>query len=78
MVIASSQLRSATDSSFLGNKLKVDKELASYDADFKAAVDFLISLPNCTGRIGSTGMCLGGHLAFRVRDERPILVLVSV
>lgn len=55
-----------TQGTDLGNDLKVRKELASYDADAKAAVDFLISLPSCTGRIGTTGMCLGGHLAFRV------------
>lgn len=28
-------------------------------------VDYLRSLPTCTGKIGATGMCLGGHLAFR-------------
>lgn len=25
----------------------------------------LLDLPTCTGRVGATGMCLGGHLAFR-------------
>ncbi|KAG8767235.1 hypothetical protein FRC16_007441, partial [Serendipita sp. 398] len=33
--------------------------------DAKDAIDLLMSLPNCTGRIATTGMCLGGHLAFR-------------
>ncbi|KAM0752993.1 dienelactone hydrolase [Meredithblackwellia eburnea MCA 4105] len=48
-----------------GNRYKIEKKLAAYDSDAKASVDFLISHPNCTGRIGATGMCLGGHLAFR-------------
>jgi carboxymethylenebutenolidase len=48
-----------------GNKFKIEKTLESYDADSYATVDYLLSLPTCTGRIGSTGMCLGGHLAVR-------------
>ena len=43
----------------------MDQTLESYDADSYATVDYLLSLPTCTGRIGSTGMCLGGHLAVR-------------
>jgi len=38
-----------------GNEWKVQKTLASYDADAKASVDLLLSLPTCTGRIGVTG-----------------------
>lgn len=30
--------------------------------DATLSVDLLMSLENCTGRIASTGMCLGGHL----------------
>lgn len=45
-----------------GNNYKVQKALTAYDSDAKAAVDFLIASKNCNGRIGSTGMCLGGHL----------------
>ena len=45
-----------------GNSYKVRKALSAYDSDAKASVDFLMSHPNCNGRIGSTGMCLGGHL----------------
>ena len=48
-----------------GNKYKAEKTLESYDADSFATVDHLLSLPTCTGLIGSTGMCLGGHLAVR-------------
>jgi hypothetical protein len=48
--------------------------LESYDADSYKTVDLLLSLPTCTGRIGSTGMCLGGHLAVRaaVRKSLPL------
>jgi carboxymethylenebutenolidase len=48
-----------------GNELKYAKELASYDDDARALVDFLKTHPRGNGRIGSLGICLGGHLAFR-------------
>lgn len=54
-----------TQGTDLGNKFKIEKPLESYDEDNKLAIDHLMSMPTCTGRIGSTGMCLGGHLAFR-------------
>lgn len=28
-------------------------------------MDHLLSLATCNGRVGATGMCLGGHLAYR-------------
>lgn len=49
-----------------GNAYKKEKLLKAYDDDAKATIDLLESLPNCNGRISATGMCLGGHLAFRV------------
>lgn len=48
-----------------GNAYKAQKTLASYDRDARATVDYLLGLPTCTGRVGATGMCLGGHLALR-------------
>lgn len=48
-----------------GNALKTTKELAAYDADARAALDFLRSHPACTGRLGVMGICIGGHLALR-------------
>lgn len=48
-----------------GNAWKVKKTLESYDQDSYKTVDYLLSLPTCTGLIGATGMCLGGHLALR-------------
>ena len=48
-----------------GNELKYTKELASYDEDTDAVVKFLRGNERCTGRVGSYGVCLGGHLAVR-------------
>jgi carboxymethylenebutenolidase len=48
-----------------GNALKTTKKLASYDADARAVLDHLAARPDCTGKLGALGICLGGHLAFR-------------
>ena len=48
-----------------GNALKTTKKLASYDADARAVIQYFLNSENCTGRIGTVGICLGGHLAFR-------------
>lgn len=53
------------DGSARGNSLKTQKEIASYDEDTDAVAKFLLSHGSCTGRIGSFGVCLGGHLALR-------------
>ncbi|MBE7210748.1 MAG: dienelactone hydrolase family protein [Gluconacetobacter diazotrophicus] len=48
-----------------GNALKFGKPVAGFDADARAAVSFLLEHPDCSGRVGAFGVCLGGHLAFR-------------
>jgi carboxymethylenebutenolidase len=48
-----------------GNADKVGKPVAAYDADSRACFDYLKGHPNCTGRMGAMGICIGGHLAFR-------------
>ncbi|KAF2656754.1 alpha/beta-hydrolase [Lophiostoma macrostomum CBS 122681] len=48
-----------------GNEWKVAKKVSAYDEDATLSIDTLLALPTCTGRIGTTGMCLGGHLAYR-------------
>ncbi|KAL6855231.1 hypothetical protein ACO1O0_006370 [Amphichorda felina] len=66
-----------------GNQYKFEKvflpaiTLESYDADSYATVDYLLSLPTCTGLIGATGMCLGGHLALRATLDPRITACVS-
>ena len=44
-----------------GNDYKYKKLLKAYDSDSKAAIDLLCRQANCNGRIGTTGMCLGGE-----------------
>jgi carboxymethylenebutenolidase len=48
-----------------GNDLKFAKEVSAYDGDARAALDWLKANPDCNGRLGVIGICLGGHLAFR-------------
>ncbi|WP_448662126.1 dienelactone hydrolase family protein [Sphingomonas sp. CJ20] len=48
-----------------GNALKVTKPVAAYDADAAAGLTALAAHPACNGRLGTFGVCLGGHLAYR-------------
>lgn len=48
-----------------GNRNKVGKTVAAYDADARAVLDHLISRDDCDGKLFSMGVCIGGHLAFR-------------
>lgn len=56
-----------------GNDYKKRKQLKHYDDDAKCAIDFLVNHPNCNGRVGATGMCLGGALAFRCAYDPRVL-----
>ena len=56
-----------------GNELKYAKELGSYDGDARAVLDHLKERPDCTGTLGSIGICLGGHLAFRTAMQPDVL-----
>ena len=56
-----------------GNALKTTKELAAYDNDARAVLAFLRAHPHCTGRLGSIGICIGGHLAFRAAMNPEVL-----
>src|SRR5580692_1083001 len=47
-----------------GNADKTTKELASYDADARAVLTHLAGRPDCTGKLGVMGICIGGHLSF--------------
>jgi carboxymethylenebutenolidase len=59
-----------------GNQNKITKELSYYDSDARAALAFLKSHPNCTGRVGVAGICIGGHLAFRAAMNEEVLATV--
>lgn len=56
-----------------GNALKTTKELAAYDGDARAVLDHLKSRPDCTGKLGAMGICIGGHLAFRAAMNPDVL-----
>ncbi|KIK28515.1 hypothetical protein PISMIDRAFT_90675 [Pisolithus microcarpus 441] len=56
-----------------GNTYKIEKTVEAYDEDATLTIDLLTSLPNCNGRIAATGMCLGGHLAFRAAFDARVL-----
>jgi carboxymethylenebutenolidase len=61
------------ESSAKGNAHKTAKELASYDADARAVLDFLSAHPACTGKLGTMGVCIGGHLSFRAALNPDVL-----
>ena len=48
-----------------GNNLKFQKPVAAFDADARAGLAALAAHPACTGHLGTLGVCLGGHLAYR-------------
>lgn len=55
-----------------GNELKTTKTVASYDSDARAVIEFFQQDDRCSGKIGSIGICLGGHLAFRAAMNREV------
>lgn len=56
-----------------GNADKYAKQLSSYDDDARAVLDHLKTRPDCNGRLGAAGICLGGHLAFRAAMNPDVL-----
>lgn len=54
-----------------GNDLKKEKELSALDGDSRAVLDYLKSDPNCSGKLGALGICIGGHLSFRAAVQNP-------
>ncbi|KAJ7081612.1 dienelactone hydrolase [Mycena belliarum] len=65
-----------TEGTDRGNRFKIEKTVAAYDEDATTCIDLLTSLSNCNGRIAATGMCLGGHLAFRAAFNPRVLATV--
>ena len=56
-----------------GNAHKIAKEISAYDSDSRAALDYLKTRTDCTGRFGVIGICIGGHLAFRAAMNPDVL-----
>ena len=48
-----------------GNRHKLEKSIAAFDDDARATVDYLLSREDARGSVGTLGVCIGGHLAFR-------------
>lgn len=61
-----------------GNAHKTGKELASYDDDARAAIEGLLAHPACTGKLGTLGICIGGHLATRTAFHPEIRAAVCL
>lgn len=62
-----------TEGTARGNELKTTKALAAYDSDARAALDFLHGYEHCSGKLGTLGICIGGHLAFRAAMNADVL-----
>jgi carboxymethylenebutenolidase len=56
-----------------GNELKWAVKLSTFDADAKVLIQTLQRHPQCNGRVGVVGVCLGGHLAFRAAFNPEVL-----
>jgi carboxymethylenebutenolidase len=56
-----------------GNALKTTKPVQAYDDDARAALQHLAGRADCTGRLGTMGICMGGHLAFRAAMNPGVL-----
>ena len=61
-----------------GNWCKANIDLASFDADMAITREFLKAHPNCTGKLGSMGICVGGHFSFRNAMSPDVLAAVCL
>jgi carboxymethylenebutenolidase len=48
-----------------GNADKIAKPLSSHDRDTAALIEYLSTNPYYSGKVGTMGFCIGGHLSFR-------------
>lgn len=60
----------------LGNAHKIARPVTAYDDDARAVLAYLAQHPSCTGRLGSMGICVGGHLSFRAAMNPEVLAAV--
>lgn len=56
-----------------GNADKVGRPVSAYDDDARAVIRFLLGHPAGNGKIGSIGICIGGHLSFRASMNPEVL-----
>lgn len=60
-----------------GNAYKHKTKLSSFDDGAKVVIRALQEHPLCSGRLGTVGFCIGGHLAFRAALQPEILAACS-
>lgn len=63
--------------STVGNKMKVDTTVEQYDGDATATINYLLSRPDTTARVGIAGFCVGGHLAIRAGFNPNVYAVAS-
>jgi carboxymethylenebutenolidase len=56
-----------------GNAYKKSTKLSTFDDDAGIVIEALRGHPQCNGRIGAVGFCIGGHLAVRAALRPEIL-----
>ncbi len=61
-----------------GNRLKKSTPLSSFDEGAAAVVEALQAHPRCNGRVGTLGVCIGGHLSFRAAFHPDVLAAVCL
>lgn len=59
-----------------GNADKIGRPVSAYDDDARAVLRFLLDHPACNGKLGSIGICIGGHLSFRAAMNPEVLAAV--
>jgi carboxymethylenebutenolidase len=59
-----------------GNADKFAKAVSAYDSDARWLLNYLSDREDCTGRLGTIGICMGGHLAFRAAMNPEVLATV--
>jgi carboxymethylenebutenolidase len=55
-----------------GNADKFTKPLEHHDSDTQAMVEFVHQQTYCSGKVGTMGVCIGGHIAFRAALNKQI------
>jgi carboxymethylenebutenolidase len=60
-----------------GNAYKKTTKLSTFDNDARVVTGALRSHPQCNGRLGTAGFCIGGHLAVRAALHDEILACCS-
>jgi carboxymethylenebutenolidase len=61
----------------IGNNLKWQTPIESFDRGAQSLIKFLQQQDYCTGKVGTMGFCLGGHLAFRAALEPEVAACAS-